>query len=353
MPRLAAADLKRLGRDFFVAVGVPEDHARLVADHLTEAGLDGHDSHGPLRLPQYVGMVRDGTVDPHAELRLLQETPYSARVSGGWNFGPVTATEAVQLAVDKATRGALAVVCVRDCNHIARLGSFAAVGPAAGQVVLMAANGHGGDLAVAPHGGAARRLPTNPLCAALPSGRQWPLVLDMTTSAVSGGALRLLRNLGAAVAPGRIIDAEGQPTTDVEDYYGPPPGAMLPLGAPLTGHKGFGLAVAVDILAGALSGAGCSKADPERSGNALFIAALNIEAFTGLEDFRREADAFVGRLQDTPPAPGSDGVELPGERAFRTRGQRLQAGVPVDDSAWGQIGSLAVELGVALPTPVK
>lgn len=352
MPLLQAEDLRRLARDCFAAVGVGPQEAGLVADHLVDAGLCGHDTHGLLRLPQYVDMVRQGTVDPRGIFRILEETPVRARVAGGWHFGPVSAARAVALAGDKAAAGAVAVVTVRDCNHVARLGSFAAQASGRGQVILMCSNGHGGDLAVAPHGGSDRRLPTNPLCLAVPTGLGWPVVLDMTTSAISGGALRLAKNLGGAVPPGRIIDAEGRPTERADDYYGPPFGAVLPLGAPLTGHKGFGLAVAVDILSGALSGAGCSKANPERSGNALFIAALNIEAFIDIRDFLNEVDAFIGRLKASPPAPGHKAVEVPGERAFETRRRRLVEGVPVDESAWEQIGGLAAGLGIGLPEPL-
>ena len=352
MPLLHADHLRRLGRDCFVAVGVGAEDAALVADHLVEAGLCGHDTHGLLRLPQYVDMVRQGTVDPQGPFTVLEETPVRASVSGGWHYGPVSATRAVRLAADKAAAGAVAVVTVRDCNHVARLGSFAAQASERGQIALVCANGHGGDLAVAPHGGSDRRLPTNPLCLAVPTGLGWPVVLDMTTSAISGGALRLARNLGGEVPPGRIIDAQGRPTENAEDYYGPPHGAVLPLGAPLTGHKGFGLGVAVDILAGALSGAGCSQAKPGRSGNALFVAALNIEAFIDPKDFLAEADAFIGRLKASPPAPGHAAVEVPGERAFLTRRLRLDEGVPVDPSAWTQIEALVAELGVELPAPL-
>jgi hydroxycarboxylate dehydrogenase B len=352
LPLFCSAELLRLAQDCFAGVGVADADAALVAGHLLDAGLCGHDSHGMLRLPQYVEMVRKGTVDPLGAFKVLDEGPSRARVSGGWHYGPVTATQAVDLALDKAGAGAVAVVTVRDCNHVARLGSFAALAPPRGQIVLMCSNGHGGDLAVAPHGGRDRRLPTNPLCLALPTGREWPLVLDMTTSATSGGAMRLAQNRGEDVPAGRIIDAEGEATVKVGDFYGPPPGAMLPLGAPLTGHKGFGLAVAVDILAGALSGAGCSKAQPERSGNALFIAALNIEAFVSLDAFEREADEFIGRLKASPAAPGFNQVEIPGERAYGIRQRRLVEGVPVDASAWQQIGDLAAELRVELPVPL-
>lgn len=350
MPRFRADDLKRLGVDLFSAVGVPPEEAALVADHLVEANLLGHDSHGVLRYPQYVGMVRQGTVRPGAPLEVRRANRCLALVSGNWNFGPVTATAAMRLALEMAPPAA--VVGVQQCNHVARLGRFAELAARQNRIAMILANGHGGDLAVAPFGGAARRLPTNPLCVALPTGRPWPLVLDMTTSMTSGGALRLHRNLGKPVPPGQLIDAAGRPTTEVEAYYGPPPGAMLPLGFPLAGHKGFGLAVMIDILAGALSGAGCSRAGPAPVGNGLFIAVLDIASFTPLDRFLQETEQFIQWIKSCPPATGFAEVLLPGEQAWRTSQQRRQQGLEVDESAWRQIAGLAAELQVELPDPL-
>ncbi|MFC1526964.1 Ldh family oxidoreductase [Candidatus Latescibacterota bacterium] len=345
MPRFHSDDLRDLG--------VPVHEARLVADHMVESGLLGHDSHSVLRYPQYVQMVRSGKVQPGRPLRVLKQAPRMAQVSGGWNFGPVTATAAMDLAIEKARHGAISAVTVRDCNHVARLGRFAAMAPSAGNLVaLLCANGHGADLAVAPHGGRERRLPTNPLAVAIPTGRGWPLVLDMTTSMTSGGALRHFRNRGAPVPEGCIVDADGNPTIDVEDYYGSPQGAMLPLGSPVTGHKGFGLAVVVEILAGALSGAGCSRPHPPETGNALFIAVLDIEAFCPLSDFLNEADHFIEWVKSSPPAEGFDEVLLPGENSHRIREERCRAGLVVDEVAWQQIREVAAELEVRLPAPM-
>lgn len=353
MPRFRADELRDLAVALFQKVGVSAGEAALVADHLVEAGLMGHDTHSVLRLPQYVGMVRDGVVRPGVALKVLAETRYTARTSGGWNFGPVTATAAVRLAIDKARDGALSVVTVRDCNHVARLGRFAALAAGERMIAMLAANGHGGDLAVAPFGGTQRRLPTNPLSVAIPTGRDWPVLLDMTTSAISGGDLRLLHNLGSAAPEETIVDAEGHSTTDVEDYYGPPAGAILSLGFPQTGHKGFGLGMIVDVLAGALSGAGCSQAAPARSGNALFIAVLRVEAFTAWVDFLAEVDGLIERLKSCPPAAGFDAVVLPGEHAHSKHVQRRREGLHVDEAAWQQIGVLAAEFGVALPEPLR
>ena len=202
MPTLLAEDLDGLARTCLRQVGVPPDDAALVAEHLVEAGLMGHDTHSVLRLPQYVNMVRDGQVEPGAALVVLNESECGGRLSGQWNYGPVTATEAVRWALDKLGDGAVAVVGVRDCNHVARLGRFAEIATRADCIALIATNGHGGDSAVAPFGGRSRRLPTNPICCGIPTGGAWPVILDMTTSMISGGDMRLLRNRGEDAPPG-------------------------------------------------------------------------------------------------------------------------------------------------------
>lgn len=350
MPRVAAADLVRLGVDLFTAVGVPGDEARLVAEHMVDAGLLGHDTHSVLRFPQYTEMARDGKVKPGAPLQVLRETDGVLQVSGGWNYGPVTATRAVELAIERARERALVAMTVRDCNHVARLGRFVDIVARQNNLIaIMCANGHGADLAVAPYGGRERRLPTNPLAVGIPTKRDWPIVLDMTTSMTSGGALREYRNRQQPVPEGCIIDGHGRPTTNVEDYYGSPLGAMLPLGFPLVGHKGFGLSLVIDILSGGLSGAGCSQADPPDSGNALFLTVLDITAFRDLAGFHDEVDRFIDWLKSCPPMEGFDEVMLPGEKSHRIYEERTRSGLDVDDSAWAQITALAAELNVDLP----
>ena len=352
MPYFHATALKELGCQLLEQVGVPSTEADLVADHLVESGLLGHDSHSVLRYPQYVNMVREGKVVPGAPLEIDTETPYSACLRGGWNYGPVTATQAMDLAIAKAAKGALSVVTVTHCNHIARLGRFAAQAAHQNMIAILFSNGHGADLSTAPFGGRQRRLPTNPMCFALPTDQDWPIILDMTTSMVSGGALRLFRNLGTPVPDGRIIDAQGKPTTDPEAYYDSPPGSILPLGMPSSGHKGFGLSILVDLLAGALSGGGCSQANSPVSGNALFIAVLNITAFIDLEEYLGETARFIASIKSSPPTEGFKEVMLPGEKAHQTYLQRQREGLEVDPAAWAEITALATELEVALPTPL-
>ena len=353
MPRFRAEALRRLGVDLFTNIDVPAEEAELVAGNLVESGLYGHDSHSVLRYPQYVELVRSGHVTPGAQLEILMQTDRVAQVSGNWNFGPVTAAAAMKMAMAKARDGALGVVTVKECNHVARLGSFARVAADEMMIAMMACNGHGGDHSTVPFGGSERRLPTNALAVAIPTRREWPVLLDMTTSVISGGAMRVFRNKREPVPEDCIIDSDGNPTTDVEKFYGPPSGALLPLGFPMTGHKGFGLALVIDILSGALSGAGCTRESPHRSGNALFMAVLNIEAFTPLAEFLDEVDLYIEWVKSSRLAHGFGEILFPGEKSHRIYRKRARDGLPVDGAAWGQICDLADELGVVVPASVS
>jgi len=352
MPRFSAAALRDLGARLFQAVGTPAADAELVADHMVDSGLMGHDSHSVLRYPQYVEAARNGHIRFGAPMEVVSDSERTAQVTGNWNFGAVTATKAVALAMEKVRGGAISAVTARDCWHVGRLGAFAAMAARENLIALLTCNGQGGDLTVAPFGGRERRLPTNPLAIALPSGKEWPIVLDMATSMTSGGAMRVFRNRRQPIPDGFAIDAQGNPVTDVETYYGPPAGALLPLGFPDSGHKGFGLSLLVDMLSGALSRGGCSQADPTEPGNALFITLIDIEAFTPIESFLEEARLFVDWVKSAPPSEGYDEIMLPGEKAHRAYLERSVQGLVVDDQAWAQICELATELTVVLPEPI-
>ncbi len=345
MPTFSADTLRDVAVRILKAAGVPAGEATIVADLLVDSNLAGHDSHGILRLPQYLGMIRDGAIFPGAPSKIVQETPATAVLDGGWGFGQVVARRAVELSIQKARTSAVGAVAVRCCNHIGRLGAYAALPCEAGMVGLLLVNGHGGDQGVAPYGGLARRLGTNPFAAAVPSAGGPPVVMDITTSIVAGGKIRLARARGESVPEGCLIDAHGNPATDPNVYYDPPRGALLPFG----GHKGYGLSVMIDLLAGTLSGAGASAPGSPRPGNAFLAIAIDIERFIPVDTFREEVRQFIAYLKTSPKAPGVAEILAPGERAFRERERRLREGIEVEDRTWEQVLDAARSLGVELP----
>jgi uncharacterized oxidoreductase len=208
-------------------------------------------------------------------------------------------------------------------------------------------NGHGSGKGVAPWGGREARLHTAPISIAVPMDRERCVLLDFGTSVSAEGKLRIARNSGKSVPEGYIIDAEGNPSTDPNAFYGPPRGALLPFGGPV-GYKGYGLAIMAEILGGILSGAGASRAEPVRFGNALLITAMSVESFMPLGVFREQVRGFLEYVKATPLAPGFQEINYPGELEARERSRRLRDGILVDEGTWARIKETATGLGVDL-----
>ena len=204
---------------------------------------------------------------------------------------------------------------------------------------MLMANDHGGGTCVAPHGGVEGRLSTNPLACAVPIEGQDPIVLDMSTSVVASGKIRVKQHQDAALPHGWLIDAEGTSTTDANDFYSIPPAALLPFGG-IAAHKGFGLSVIVDILAGALTGAGCSQGEDARVGNGLFVLVINVASFRGFPGFSAEIERFIGYLKSAKRAAGVDAIWMPGERSWTEQRKRKREGIPIDAQTWGRIQAL-------------
>jgi len=344
MPVLQAHVLQGIARDIFVAAGVPPEEARIVADALVASNLAGHDSHGVIRVPQYLQLLRDGLIQPGQPTEIVRETPTTAVIDGHWNFGQVAARRATEIALAKAEAQGLGAVALHHANHVGRVGDYVLMAAERGFLGLAAVNNHGAAPHVAPFGGTAGRLSTNPIAFAAPTSSGPPFVLDMTTSIVAEGKIRVLRNQGKPIPEGWVLDGHGQPTTDPHAFYGPPKGALLPFGGKL-GHKGFGLSLMVELLAGALSGAGCSRPGVTRLGNALFLLALKVESFLPLAEFERHLEALRTHVKDTPTQPGFDEILVPGEPEARTEARRRAEGIPLDDETWRQVLEAARSVG--------
>jgi uncharacterized oxidoreductase len=345
MPTFPASVLERATARAFVESGVPETAARIVAAHLVEAELCGVVSHGVIRVPQYVDAVEAGQIRVDAELTVLSERPGACVLDGGGGFGPVMAHGAMERAIAKARQNGVGAATLVHTGHTGRLASYAlqAVDHGMAGVVLVNAGGNGQW--VAPFGGRAGRLSTNPIAFAFPRGAAFPIVLDMATSVVPEGKVRAMKAGGGDLPSGWIVDSRGEPTTDPADLYGPPRGAILPA----AGHKGYGLAFVVDLLAGALSGAGvCRREDAPLSAetDGVLLLALDIASFLALERFAAMADSLVAHVTSCPPAPGFDEVLVPGELEARRRREGLARGIAIDDGRWSVIAATFERLGV-------
>ena len=345
MPTLTPPQIRTLILRILESKEVSAHEAGFVATELCDANLVGHDSHGIMRIVQYAQMMDDGYVKPGSPFEVVSETPVTAVVDGHFNFGQVTASEGLALALKKAKEAGSATVMMRNCNHVGRLGSYSHKAAREGMVAIMAVNapGPGG---VAPFGGMERRLGTNPISIAAPC-REDALVLDMTTSATAEGKLRVSHQKGEQVPEGLIIDGHGNPSTDPADYYSKPYGAILPLGGPMLGHKGFGLSVMIDVVCGILSGSGIGRDDLPRGANGVWLQLLAIERFLPRSEYDAWMEKYVEHIKGCPRMPGVEEILLPGEIEQRRQQQREAEGVAIPDETWRQISELAESLGVS------
>jgi uncharacterized oxidoreductase len=333
--------LEALATRIFAALGVPVGDAAWVARLLVRANLRGHDSHGVIRVPQYAGSIRKGDTNPRPAMQVLHETPTTAIVDGDLGLGQVVARRATEVALEKARRQGLAAVGVRRSNHIGRLADYVELAAEQGYVGLIWANAPTAP-SVVPHGGTSRRLSTNPLAVAIPGpGGGVAISVDMATSIVAEGKVRVKRNRKERLPDGWAIDPDGRPVTDSEGFYGPPRAGLLPAG----GHKGTALGLIVEVLGGILSGEG---AIGDRTGpvhNGTFLVLVEVARFLPLLDFTGQVTDLVRFVKSATPAAGGE-VLVPGEPEARSEAHRRAHGVPVEAETWRQIEEIAAELGV-------
>ena len=295
-----------------------DDDAGWVARLLVRANLRGHDSHGVIRVPQYVGSIRKGETNPRPAMRVLAETPTTAILDGDLGLGQVVARRAAEVALDKAARLGLAAVGIRRSNHIGRLADYAELAAERGFVGLVWTNAPTAH-SVVPHGGLDRRLSTNPLAVAVPGpGGGVAISVDMATSIVAEGKVRVKRNRKEPLPDGWAIDPAGRPVTDSEVFYGPPRAGLLPAG----GHKGTALGLIVEVLGGILSGEG---AIGDRTGpvhNGTFLLLIEVARFLPLVDFTGQVTDLVQWVKSSATAPGVAEVLVPASprRARRPTG---------------------------------
>ena len=339
MPNFTAEELTAICRNVFKKLNISAAEAEVVTRSMVDANRVGHDSHGVIHLPKYVRELGAGLIQPGAPIETLHESASIAVLDGNWGFGPVIATRAVEVAIQKAKQTDISSVTVSRCNEVGRLGGIACLAAYAEMIGLLMANDHGGGTCVAPHGGVQGRLSTNPIACAVPIDGQDPIVLDMSTSTVASGKIRVKQHENKAVPHGWLIDTDGRSTTDADDFYGVPPAALLPFGG-IAQHKGFGLSVIVDILAGALTGAGCSKSEDARVGNGLFVLVINVASFREFPGFSAEIERFIGYLKSAKRAAGVDAIRMPGERGWEEQRKRKREGIPIDTQTWEQIQAL-------------
>ncbi len=324
--------------------GAGEAEAKSVAHYLVKSDLVGHASHGVLRVKQYVEQIGKGHIVCRTTPQLVSEGPGFAVLEGGLGFGQIGAAHATRLACDKAATQGIALVTLRNSAHVGRLGDWVELAAERGCASFHFVNTLAAPT-VAPWGGKERRLSTNPLAWGLPVESGEPIVVDLTTSVVAEGKVRLAHTAGKKIPAGWIVDRDGKSSTDPNDLYNG--GALLPLGGLDAGHKGYALSLMVDLMAGALSGGGASGQDRKVNCNNFTVIAIDTTKLSPDRRVESEAAQFVEWIRSATPTDTSRPVLLPGdiERATLARNQR--DGIPLDDSILATLREAAVTVGLA------
>jgi LDH2 family malate/lactate/ureidoglycolate dehydrogenase len=337
--------------------GVPEEDARTAATVLQAADLRGIDSHGVARLHSYFDMLTLGRIDPKAKVTIVRESPSTATVDGGNGLGLVVGPQANAIAMAKALTAGSGWVSVRNTNHFGIAGYY--VLEALKHDLIGWAMTNTTKL-VAPLWGAERMLGTNPIAIAFPGLAEPAIVIDMATTAAAYGKIEIARRANKPIPTGWAIDRSGASTTDPNAMIDG--GAMLPLGSDRDrgGHKGYGLAVMVDVLSAVLSGANWGpfvppfalrQEIPTRSvgkGIGHFFGALRIDAFIDQDEFKRQIDELVRTLRKTRPAPGTAGPLIPGDPEREAEAIRRREGIPLVAAVVDELRDISRQTGIPL-----
>lgn len=332
--------LTRLVSGICIAAGTEAALADQVAAHLVEANLKGHDSHGVGMLPAYIHNIKAGHLKPNQHAAIVNHTGATLVVDGGFGYGQVVGPEAMALGIEQVKETGVAVVALRNAHHLGRIGGHAELVARSGFISMHYVNVVGHQPQVAPFGGIEKRLSTNPYCCAIPVAGREPIVLDMATSAIAAGKVRVARNSGNLVPEGCLIDKDGNETRDPNEAA-----AQLHFGK----HKGFGLALVCEMLAGALTGAWSIQPGNPREGtivNHMLTFILDPAVIGDISQFAAEAAALIDYIKDTRPAPGSGGVMMPGEPERVASLARSAQGIEIDEISWNQILATAASVGI-------
>ncbi|CAN5441968.1 malate/lactate/ureidoglycolate dehydrogenase [soil metagenome] len=358
MPLLLAEPLRQQCAAILTAAGSAPTEAAQVAANLVLANLSGHDSHGVGMLPRYIDAVAEGGLRPNTSVRTNVDLGSLLALDGQGGYGQIVGVQATEMGIARAKQHGSCIVTLAHAHHLGRIGHFAEMATAQGLVSLHFVNVLSRPV-VAAWGGGDGRFGTNPCCIGVPLAGAEPFVLDFATSRVAQGKMRVAHNKGERVPPGYLIDEQGRPTDDPGVVVVPQnKGAEAGAGGGLFGalmtfgeHKGYGLAVACELLGGALTGGGTwhKPADASRSVFNGMLTVLIDPAKLGTQaSFAQEAQDFIAWLRQSPPGAGFDAVQIAGEPERAARRVREQDGIDVDEATWGEIVDAGRRVGVPI-----
>ena len=348
---ITSEKLRNFTQEVFLACGMPLADAKLAADVLIEADLRGIDSHGVARLSGYVRLHEAGRANMQAKHQVIHQTPSTATIDADGGLGLVVAPKAMDLAIEKAEQVGTGWVAIQHSNHFGIAAYHAMKALPKNMIGISMTNA---SPLVAPTFAKERMLGTNPICIAIPAGKEWPFVLDMASSAAANGKLEIAQRLGKEIPSGWVQTQAGEASTNANELKNG--GALLPLG----GHKGYGLAAAVDILSGVLSGANFGPWVPPfvaflnplpnlpGKGIGHFLGAMRIDAFRPADEFNNQMDLWIKRFKESERVDPNQEVLIPGEPEFRLKRQREKEGIPLHASVVSDLQSLAEKFALSL-----
>ena len=342
------AKLLELANRIVTAGGSSPAEATIVAEHLVEANLRGHDSHGVGMLVAYVRDLDNGTLKVNQTHEVVSDIGTISVWDAHAGYGQVVARQSVEWAIEAARKHGVAVNGLRNAHHIGRVGTYGEIAARAGMVALHFVNVASGNPGVAPFRGREGRFLTNPVCIAIPgTDNNDPILLDFATSRVALGKVRVAHNAGKPMLSGALLDHAGKPTTDPSVMYTEPRGVVLPFGE----HKGSGLALVCELLAGAIVGsASVTSATPPERGiiNGMLSIVIDPNRLSTRDSMLAEIDAMIAWVKSAEPADQDLPVLIAGEPERIARAERMANGVEVDDATWGQLMTIAERYQIRL-----
>ena len=330
------------------AAGSSADEARQVADNLVMANLSGHDSHGIGMIPRYVESIQEGGLQPNAGIKVNFDGGAMLAIDGQHGYGQVVGVQAMELAMERAAQHGSCITALGNAHHLGRIGHFAEMAVARGLVAIHFVNVLSRPV-VAAWGGSDGRFGTNPCCIGIPLKGRDPFVLDFATSRVAQGKMRVAHNEGRQVPDGYLIDEHGHPTTRPGVVVVPQSNGLLGALLPFGEHKGYGMAIACELLGGALSGGGTWHRTPDMRRevlNGMVTILIDPQRLGTGDSFEQEAAAFMEWLKESPPAQGFDAVRIAGDPEREARARRERDGVLVDDQTWAEILTAGKKVGL-------
>lgn len=344
--RFSHQPLRTLVAAVFAAHGSEQTEADAIASHLVEANLAGHDSHGVIRTPIYIQWLKDGDVIANRQLSIICEMNSLALVDGQQGYGQSIGRQVVEMGLKKCRQHGASVIALKSSGHLGRIGHWAEMAADVGVVSIHFVNTSGKGMFVVPAGGIEPRLSVNPVTIGVPIEGRPHVILDIAAAAAAEGKLKVARNAGRLVPDNWILDAQGQPTNDPNDFYGPAGGPPVGAILPIAGYKGYGLGFMIELLAGALTGSGCSQAGKTRLEQGMLSVFIDPSQLPIEEFFGADAARYIDFVKSAKTAQSGDSILIPGEIEDQRRQDRMANGIELDDKTWQQIVGIAVASGV-------